>query len=346
MNMNDAGRVHAEFLCTLSVLYVEDDALVRSQLSHFLERRVKQLVVAENGREGLEAFHAGHHDIVITDIKMPEMDGLQMAEKIKADSRDIPIIVITAYSDRDYLIRAIELGVNRYVTKPIDPDALVESIYRAVEVRYQQQEVDRANKRVRETLEQTVMAMARAIELRDPYTDGHQKRVALLATAIAEDMGLPADRVDGIRLGALVHDVGKIQVPTEILSKPGVLRDVERNIVRLHAKAGEELLGDIDFPWPIVQMVLHHHERLDGSGYPDGLKGEQLTLETKIISVADVAEAMSSHRPYRPALGIEAAIAELRQGSGRIYDPAVTESCIRILQKHPELIEPPARTAS
>jgi putative nucleotidyltransferase with HDIG domain len=343
--MDDPGRVQAEFLRTLSVLYVEDDTLVRSQLSHFLERRVKHLVVAENGREGLEAFRAGHHDIVITDIKMPEMDGLQMAEKIKADSRDVPIIVITAYSDRDYLIRAIELGVNRYVTKPIDPDALVESIYRAVEVRFQQQEVDRANKRVRDTLEQTVMAMARAIELRDPYTDGHQKRVALLAAAIAEDMGLPADRVDGIRLGALIHDVGKIQVPTEILSKPGTLRDVERNIVRLHAKAGEELLGDIDFPWPIAQMVLHHHERLDGSGYPDGLKGDQLTLETKIIAVADVVGAMTAHRPYRPALGVDAAIAELRQGSGRLYDAAVADSCIRILQQHPELIEPPARTA-
>ncbi len=131
--MNDPGRVQAEFLRTLSVLYVEDDALVRSQLAHFLERRVKQLTVAENGREGLEAFHSGKYDIVVTDIKMPEMDGLQMAEKIKADSRDVPIIVITAYSDRDYLLRAIELGVNRYVTKPIDPDALVEAIYRAVE---------------------------------------------------------------------------------------------------------------------------------------------------------------------------------------------------------------------
>lgn len=339
--MTDPGNVYAEFLRTLSVLYVEDDALVRAQLSHFLERRVKRLVVAENGRMGLEAFRSGQHDVVVTDIKMPEMDGLQMAEQIKAASRDVPIIVITAYSDRDYLLRAIDLGVNRYVTKPIDPDLLVEAIYRAVEVRYQQQELDRANRRVRDTLEQTVMAMARAIELRDPYTDGHQKRVALLAAAIAEDLGLPPERVDGIRLGALIHDVGKIQVPTEILSKPGTLRDVERNIVRLHAKAGEELLGDIDFPWPITQMVLHHHERLDGSGYPDGLKGEQLTLETKIIAVADVAEAMSSHRPYRPALGIKAAIEELRQGSGRLYDSAVVESCIRVLERRPELVGAP-----
>lgn len=337
--MDDPGRVHAEFLRLLSVLYVEDDALVRGQLTHFLERRVKRLVVAENGRQGLEAFRTGHHDVVVTDIKMPEMDGLQMAEQIKASARDVPIIVITAYSDRDYLIRAIELGVNRYVTKPIDPDLLVEAIYRAVEVRFKQQEVDRANRRVRDTLEQTVMAMARAIELRDPYTDGHQKRVALLAAAIAEDMGLPPERVDGIRLGALVHDVGKIQVPTEILSKPGALRDVERNIVRLHAKAGEELLGGIDFPWPIAQMVLHHHERLDGSGYPDGLEGDELTLETKIIAVADVAEAMSSHRPYRPALGVTAAIEELRRGSGRIYDSSVVDSCIRVLESRPELIE-------
>ncbi|MDD5247645.1 MAG: response regulator [Rhodocyclaceae bacterium] len=339
--MDEARRGHADFLRTLSVLYVEDDAEVRGQLARFLERRVKRLVVADNGRLGLDAFRADHHDIVITDIKMPEMDGLQMAAHIKAASRDVPIIVITAYSDRDYLIRAIELGVNRYVTKPIDPDALVEAIYRAVEVRFQQEEIDRANRRVRDTLEQTVMAMARAIELRDPYTDGHQKRVALLAAAIAEDMGLALESIDGIRLGALIHDVGKIQVPTEILSKPGRLRDEERSIVRLHAKAGEELLGDIDFPWPIGQMVLHHHERLDGSGYPDGLKGNELTLETKIIAVADVVEAMSSHRPYRAALGLEAAIAELRQGSGHLYDSRVVDSCLRVLERQPELLKQP-----
>ena len=176
--MADPRASHADFLRSLSVLYVEDDAEVRGQLARFLERRVKRLVVAENGRLGLEAFLADHHDIVITDIKMPEMDGLQMAEHIKAASRDIPIIVITAYSDRDYLLRAIELGVDRYVTKPIDPDALMDAIFRAGEVHYQQQEIDRANRRVRDTLEQTVMAMARAIELRDPYTDGHQKRAA------------------------------------------------------------------------------------------------------------------------------------------------------------------------
>ncbi|HEX8986376.1 MAG TPA: HD domain-containing phosphohydrolase [Rhodocyclaceae bacterium] len=340
--MNDPGRIAAEFLRTLSVLYVEDDTLVRSQLSHFLERRVRRLTVAENGRAGLEAFKTGSYDVVVTDIKMPEMDGLQMAEHIKSESRDVPIIVITAYSDRDYLIRAIELGVNRYVTKPIDPDALVEAIYRAVEVRFQQQELDRANQKVRDTLEQTVMAMARAIELRDPYTDGHQKRVAALATAIALDMGLPASRVDGIRLGALIHDVGKIQVPTEILSKPGELRDVERSIVRTHTRAGEELLGGIDFPWPIAQMVLHHHERLDGSGYPDHLTGDQMTLETKILAVADVVEAMCSHRPYRPALPVAAALAELREGSGKRYDSTVVDSCLRVLDKHPDLVAPPA----
>lgn len=337
--MDDVLASHADFLHTLSVLYVEDDAEVRGQLARFLERRVKHLVVAENGRLGLESFLAAHYDIVITDIKMPEMDGLEMAARIKAASRDIPIIVITAYSDRDYLLRAIELGVDRYVTKPIDPDALVDAIFRAGEVHYQQQQIDRANRRVRDTLEQTVMAMARAIELRDPYTDGHQKRVAALAEAIAQDMGLPQETIDGIRLGALVHDVGKIQVPTEILSKPGGLRGEERSIVRLHPRAGEELLGDIDFPWPIGQMVLHHHERLDGSGYPDALHGDQLTLETKIIAVADVVEAMSSHRPYRAAMGVEAAIAELRQGSGRLYDADVVASCLRVLARRPELLQ-------
>ncbi len=338
--MNDTPAEGLEFLRTLTVLYVEDDEEVRAQRARFLARRVKRLDVAENGRAGLDLFLANSYDVVVTDIKMPEMDGLDMAERIKARHREMPIIIITAYSDRDYLIRAIDLGIDRYVTKPIDPDALVNAIYRSTLARSQAQELIKAQQQVLDTLEQTVTVLARAIELRDPYTNGHQKRVANLAVAIAGELGLPADTIAGLRLGGLVHDVGKIQVPSEILTKPGNLTAIESEMVRAHVRAGFELLKEVTFPWPIADMVLQHHERLDGSGYPFGLKDGDILIEAKIIAVADVVEAISSHRPYRPSLGVDVAVQEIRKGSGLIYDPAVVDACIRVLERHPEMLAP------
>ncbi len=168
--------------------------------------------------------------------------------------------------------------------------------------------------------------------MRDPYTAGHQRRVAQLAAAIATEMGLPPERIHGIRLAGTVHDVGKIGVPAEILSKPGVLTGVEFNLIKLHPTVGYEILKDVEFPWPIAQMVRSHHERLDGSGYPDGLKGEEILLDTRIISVADVVEAMLSYRPYRPGLGIQAALDEIVGKRGVLYDEQVVDACRKVFE--------------
>jgi putative nucleotidyltransferase with HDIG domain len=338
--MTELNRSPAELMLSgLSLLYVEDDEDVRSQLSRFLARRVRQLDIATNGREGLAAFQAGHHDVVVTDVKMPEMDGLEMAARIKAAQSDVPIVVITAFSERDYLMRAIELGVDRYVTKPIDPDALVEAIYQGCRGRLQQREFERMRQRTLDILEQTVMALARSIEKRDPYTDGHQKRVAQLAMAIAEEMGLPENKREGLRLAALIHDAGNIQVPGDILCKAGPLLDVERNMVRLHPRAGNEILADIPFPWPIAEIVHQHHERMDGSGYPRGLAGDAILVEARIVAVADVVEAMTSHRPYRPARSADEARAELADGRGSRYDAQVVDACLRMLDRRPDIIQ-------
>ncbi len=336
MNDHSPPAVDYDFLKTLSVLYVEDDPEIRELLSHFLARRVKRLELAENGQEGLEAFRRGHHDIVVTDIKMPVMDGLDMAEHIKSQGRDkdVPIIVITAYSDRDYLIRAIDLGIDRYVTKPIDADLLLDAIYKSAHARFNQLELEHAHQEVLDTLQQTVTILSRAIEMRDPYTDGHQKRVSQLAVAIAQEMGLSETQVAGIRLGGLIHDIGKIHVPTEILSKPGHLSPLEFDIIKTHAEAGYDILKHTSFPWPIDRMILQHHEKLDGSGYPNGLKGDAIIIEARIITVADVIEAMSSHRPYRPALGIEAAEEEISQRRGVLYDEDVVACCLKVLAQH------------
>jgi putative nucleotidyltransferase with HDIG domain len=256
-----------------------------------------------------------------------------MATAIKASSREVPIIVITAYSERDYFIRAIEIGVDQYVTKPVNTDILLQAIYKSASHRLHKREMDRAEQLVVDALEQTIGVLSRAIELRDPYTDGHQKRVALLATAIAKEMGMPDDTITGIRLGSLVHDVGKIRIPSEILSCPRKLTKIEMDIIKTHLEAGYEILEGATFPWPVARMVMEHHERMNGSGYPKGLKGDEICMEARIIAVADVVEAMTSFRPYRPALGIDAAVDEIRKGRDTLYDPQVVDCCIRALEK-------------
>ena len=194
-----------------------------------------------------------------------------------------------------------------------------------------QEEVRRQAEQLRRTVEGAVLAMSQVVETRDPYTAGHERRVAELATAMGRDLGLGDAELDGLRLGSLIHDIGKIAVPAEILAKPGRLSSVEFNLIKQHAQSGYEILSVIDFGRPVATMVLQHHERLDGSGYPNGLSGEDLLIETRILSVADVVEAMSSHRPYRAALGADAALAEIRDGAGVRYDAEVVAACERVM---------------
>jgi PAS domain S-box-containing protein/putative nucleotidyltransferase with HDIG domain len=179
----------------------------------------------------------------------------------------------------------------------------------------------------------TLDAMAFTIEKRDPYTAGHQHRVTKLAMAIAERLGLTKDRIEGLRMAGELHDIGKIYVPAEILSKPGNITDVEFNIIKTHPKVGYDILKPIKFPWPIQEFVLQHHERMDGSGYPDGLKGNNIHLEARILAVADVIEAMVSHRPYRPALPIQQAMDEIKHNQGVLYDKKAVDACLDILMK-------------
>jgi PAS domain S-box-containing protein len=174
-----------------------------------------------------------------------------------------------------------------------------------------------------------INAMALTVENRDPYTAGHQQRVSNLARAIAQGMGLPGDQIEAIRMAGSVHDLGKISVPAEILSKPGRLSDIEFSLVKAHPQTSYDILKDIEFPWPIAEIVLQHHERINGSGYPFGLKGREIILEARILMVADVVEAIASHRPYRPAKGIDAALEEIAQNRAILYDPAVVDACLR-----------------
>jgi len=183
-----------------------------------------------------------------------------------------------------------------------------------------------------QSLKDFVRVIASTVEMRDPYTAGHQYRVSQLAVAIGRGMGLSEHTVNGLELAAMVHDVGQINVPAEILCRPGKLSNFEYLLIKQHPQTGYDTLKDIEFPWPIATIVLQHHERLDGSGYPQGLKGDQILLESRIMAVADVTEAMSSHRPYRPARPLEAVIDELQSGSGSRYDKAAVDACLNPLR--------------
>jgi PAS domain S-box-containing protein/putative nucleotidyltransferase with HDIG domain len=184
-----------------------------------------------------------------------------------------------------------------------------------------------------QAMENTIQAIAMIIEMRDPYTAGHQRRVAQLACAIANELGLSRDQVTGLRLAGLIHDIGKVRVPTEILTHPDGLSEAEFTIIKMHPILGYEILKTIEFPWPIATAVYQHHERIDGSGYPSGLSGNDIILEAKILAVADVVEAISSHRPYRPALGLEAALIEISDKKGKLYDAQVVEACLKLFRE-------------
>jgi response regulator RpfG family c-di-GMP phosphodiesterase len=186
---------------------------------------------------------------------------------------------------------------------------------------------------LRKAVKATIQTMVSAVEARDPYTAGHQHRSADLSRAITTEMGLPQETIDCIRMAGQIHDIGKLSIPAEILSKPTKLSNLEFALIKEHARRGFEMLKDVDSPWPLAEIVHQHHERMDGSGYPRKLKGEEILMEARILTVADVVEAMASHRPYRPGLGIEAALGEIEKNRGLYYDAAVADSCLRVFRE-------------
>ena len=197
-----------------------------------------------------------------------------------------------------------------------------------------EKELKESWEKLHEALEGTIQAMALTIEIRDPYTAGHQRRVSKLSCAIAQDLGMSEFEVEGLRVAGDIHDIGKIYVPAEILSKPGQITAIEYGIIKTHPQVGYDILKTIKFPWPVAEIVLQHHERLDGSGYPLGLVAEHILKQARILTVADIVEAMSSHRPYRPAQGIDKALAEVVQNKGRFYDTDAVDACVKLFQEN------------
>ncbi len=198
------------------------------------------------------------------------------------------------------------------------------------EKRQAEKDLQKSLERLQHSMIKTIETVASIVEMKDPYTAGHQKRVARIACMIAYEMGLTEEQLETVRMAGMIHDLGKITIPSEILSKPGKICEIEFSLIKTHSQIGYDILKKIDFPWPISKIILQHHERIDGSGYPLGLKGEDILLESQIIAVADVVEAIMSHRPYRPAKGIETALNEIQQKKGIFYDVQVVESCLKL----------------
>ena len=196
-----------------------------------------------------------------------------------------------------------------------------------------QLELEQSFENLKKVMDATIQAIGLTVEKRDPYTSGHQMRVAKLTRAIAETIGLSEDQIEGVYVAASIHDIGKISLPAEILSKPIKLTEIEISLIQAHAQAGYDILKGIDFPWPIADIILQHHERMDGSGYPLGLAGDRITIEARIIGVSDVVETMSSHRPYRPSMGIDKALEEITRHSGTLYDADVVTACLKIFNE-------------
>ena len=320
------------------VLVVDDDPFALRSIAKVLGGESYQVVTAASGSEALDLLEQDSFDLVLTDLKMPGVDGLEVLRQAREIAPQAVVLIFTGYASLESAIEALREGAYDYLVKPCSGDELklkiergLERVRLAEERQQVEEELRQSYVKLQRALEGTVHALASAIEMKDPYTAGHQRRVTQLACAIANEMGLPEEQIEGIRMAGLIHDIGKISIPAEVLSKPGQLNALEWDMIKAHSQTGYDLLNGVtEFPWPVAEIVLQHHERLDGSGYPQGLSGEEIMLEARILAVADVVEAMASHRPYRPLRGLDKALEEITQNRDVLYDPEVVDVCLKL----------------
>ncbi|MFY9328984.1 MAG: HD domain-containing phosphohydrolase [Georgfuchsia sp.] len=268
--------------------------------------------------------------MTLNDIRPAETIAV-LHQKLAADNEKIIRTVNSKHRIKDGTLIDVEISSHK-----VDfggRSARIAAAYDITERKVAEEKIRRYIEQLKTAVMSTVEVATTMSEMRDPYTSGHERRVAEIANAIGVELGLDESQQEGLQVAGHLHDVGKITIPSEILSKPGKLSAIEYQMIQGHAQSGYEVLKSVEFPWPVAQVALQHHERMDGSGYPQGLKGKDILLEARIMAVADVVEAMSSHRPYRPGLGIEAALAEIERGRGTSYDPVVTDACLKLFRE-------------
>jgi putative two-component system response regulator len=342
LNKTDSSEVN--------VLILDDEKPVQRTLGRLLKFNGYPYSIASDTAEARSIMKMQDIGLILCDVNLPGESGLDFIKYASKAYPETAIIMVTGNDDSELAETALDMGAYGYIIKPFRPNELMINISNALRRRLLEisnrlnidnmekiinartSELQKAMEKLKKTTDGIIHAISLTVETRDPYTAGHQQRVADLSRAISIEMGLSPDQTESIRLAGLIHDLGKIAVPAEILSKPSKLSDIEFSLMKIHPQAAYDILKDIDFPWPLSAIVFQHHERLDGSGYPRGLKGtDSILLEARILAVADVFEAMASHRPYRPALGKEAALNELKRGHGTLYDPDAVDACVKVI---------------
>lgn len=317
------------------VLLVDDEQNILEGHKRVL-RSVFNVHVALGGEAALAALESsGPFAVVVSDIKMPRMSGIELLEKIRKAYPKVVQIVLTGYANLELAINAVNSGyVFRFLTKPCSPPDLIKAIQASVDQHAMAEAAEELAivTRLKDGLECTLRAFTRLVEYRDPYTAGHMDRTAEIAAEIATRIGLDAERVQALHLAALVHDIGKVAVPSGILNKNGTLSEVEYTKIQEHPVIGSEIFEMLVSEWPIARMVREHHERTDGTGYPDGLCGDEILKESKILAVADVIDALMTNRPYRKALGVSGTIKKLEKSQETTLDPESVEHGIAMLK--------------
>ena len=331
------------------ILVVDDEAAIREIVSSMLVGAHFQACQASNGVEALSLLESGEeYDLVLSDLLMPEMDGIGLLERAKEKFPDMPVVMLTAVLDVSVALQAIRNGAYDYLLKPFEREQLLATVRRALENRRLKRENDayRSNLEamvaartqqlraavadLERSYDITLEALGEALDLRDAETEGHSRRVTAFTIAIAKRMGLPKDEINVIARGAFLHDIGKMGIRDNILRKPGKLTTEEVSIMKEHAYLGYKILKNIPFLTAAAEIVYAHQERYDGTGYPRGLKGEEIPLGARIFSLADTLDAMTSDRPYRAAQTVQAARKEIEDWAGRQFDPAIVKTFLEM----------------
>ncbi|HEU5363386.1 MAG TPA: HD domain-containing phosphohydrolase [Gaiellaceae bacterium] len=310
------------------ILVIDDEPVVRMLVAEILEAAGHDVVVAESAEQALAIFEAEELELVVSDVVMPGLSGLELLGTVRAQRASLPVILITGAGTYETLSQALTRGAAGLVTKPFSHAELQSAVAEALE------RASRSREELRERLLAPTLAsaLANAIEARDSYLHGHCERLASLAVRIAEELGLDHDEIETLRLGAILHDVGKIGIPDRVLLKPGPLDEEERRIVETHPEIGDKLLEPLDLLAGARPIVRHHHERWDGNGYPDRLGGQTIPLAARIVAVADSVEVMSSRQLYRKPLTPESIVEELRNERGRQWDPAIVDVALQLIE--------------
>lgn len=333
-----------------NVLIVDDEIPIRQLLYKKLSSEGYRCQQAADAAHTLDKLRSNAVSLAILDIRMPGKSGIELLTEIKAGYPDTSVIMATGVADTSIAVQCMKQGAYDYITKPFDLDEVILSVGRALEARrlelenreckqHLEEKVTEQAKKIHTSFLNSIMALAYALEVKDKYTSGHSQRVANISVAIAKEMGLSQETVDTVKLAGLVHDIGKMGISESVLNKPGRLTKEELQHVQQHPEIGERILAPIADSREILQYVRGHHERYDGSGYPDQIKGTQISLGARILAIADAYEAMTSKRPYREAMNDEVACTEINRNAGKQFDPDVVDAFYRsrdnpVIQKY------------